>query len=333
MNSPIGLSPKLPNTVKFTILAMAITWVASNSVTAQPFDTPQSRMRPLGSPSRVDRDRRPYSHENTRKEVMPRGTFLRETAHHRSGFLNGSVRQTAMQFELPGNVGPLQPAPLSPSLPPGPVPSSPQTRPPALRPGPRSPDLGAAPNPGLPSRFPSAPMAMQPATSQPATSQTLTPQGMPPTGQAFNPQRQGLPARGFYRTNDLTPLTQPTLGNEFATVNNCTNVTGPSGYSAAMGSCCAPVNYQGVRVPQAYAAPPAQIPSPALLPPFLGNGPISQGPAPSPVGPPATAGPASALITFGQQFNPVQVGPGLLGQPKAYVPGQYFRNWLRYFTP
>lgn len=48
---------------------------------------------------------------------------------------------------------------------------------------------------------------------------------------------------------------------------------------------------------------------------------------------PPNAAPVGPLISFGQSANPVQVGPGLFGQPKAYVPGQGLRNWLRYFTP
>jgi hypothetical protein len=36
---------------------------------------------------------------------------------------------------------------------------------------------------------------------------------------------------------------------------------------------------------------------------------------------------------LGQQKNPVQLGRGIIGQPVAYVPGQWFRNWLRYVSP
>ena len=39
------------------------------------------------------------------------------------------------------------------------------------------------------------------------------------------------------------------------------------------------------------------------------------------------------LIGFGQDANNVQLGRGIFGQPKAYVPGQFFRNSLRYITP
>lgn len=39
------------------------------------------------------------------------------------------------------------------------------------------------------------------------------------------------------------------------------------------------------------------------------------------------------LFGFGQDANNVQLGRGLWGQPKAYVPGQCFRNSLRYITP
>jgi len=39
------------------------------------------------------------------------------------------------------------------------------------------------------------------------------------------------------------------------------------------------------------------------------------------------------LIGLGQQNTNVQFGRGIIGQPKAYIPGQYVRNFVRYLTP
>jgi hypothetical protein len=39
------------------------------------------------------------------------------------------------------------------------------------------------------------------------------------------------------------------------------------------------------------------------------------------------------LIGFGQENYNVQLGRGIIGQPVAYVPGQPFRNFLRYISP
>jgi hypothetical protein len=80
--------------------------------------------------------------------------------------------------------------------------------------------------------------------------------------------------------------------------------------------------------PVGFQAPPAQIPAPAILPnaPSLGSPVAGVAPATNPA-------PVGSLLTFGQEQNVVQVGQGIIGQPKAYVPGQTIRNWLRYFTP
>ncbi len=39
------------------------------------------------------------------------------------------------------------------------------------------------------------------------------------------------------------------------------------------------------------------------------------------------------LLGFGQENYNVQIGRGIIGQPVAYVPGQTFRNFLRYIFP
>ena len=38
-------------------------------------------------------------------------------------------------------------------------------------------------------------------------------------------------------------------------------------------------------------------------------------------------------MTMGQERNRVVVGQGIVGQPVAYVPGQWVRNSLRYLFP
>jgi hypothetical protein len=122
----------------------------------------------------------------------------------------------------------------------------------------------------------------------------------------------------------------PSLNDNISNINNCANVTGPSGYTAAFaaecgsGCGCLPVGYQA---PVTYQAPPSQIAAPALVPGAPLNAPALGAPVAQ------NAAPIGSLLSFGQERYPVQVGQGLLGQPKAYVPGQTFRNWLRYFTP
>ncbi len=51
------------------------------------------------------------------------------------------------------------------------------------------------------------------------------------------------------------------------------------------------------------------------------------------VAPQVGGAPAGALLSFGQETYPVQIGQGWLGQPVAYVPGQPIRNWIRYIFP
>ena len=122
---------------------------------------------------------------------------------------------------------------------------------------------------------------------------------------------------------DQQTLPQPQLGGGFATLDNCNLVSQPSAYSAAFGYGCGnPIVPQSYTVPctsASYAtAPVAEIPAPAVMP--------SARPA-------QIGAPLPSLFTLGQEQYQVQVGQGLWGQPKAYVPGQPWRNWLRYFSP
>jgi hypothetical protein len=73
-------------------------------------------------------------------------------------------------------------------------------------------------------------------------------------------------------------------------------------------------------VPQAFVPPPVEISAPAVLPPAF-------------VAPEASAAPKRPLLSFGQQYKPVQLGRGIVGQPVAYVPGEPIRNFMRYIFP
>ena len=133
--------------------------------------------------------------------------------------------------------------------------------------------------------------------------------------------------------SDLTPIAPPELSNGFATIDNCNCVSAPSNHNAAsVIQGCAPVSYQTpayqattYQVPayatsQAYTLAPTAMSAPAVLPNGLA---VPQG----------SVAPAGTLVTFGQEYYPVQVGQGVWGQPVAYVPGQPVRNWFRYLFP
>ncbi len=150
----------------------------------------------------------------------------------------------------------------------------------------------------------------------------------PPASLAPAP-RVGLPmGPGAPSSSDFQPIPQPQLGSLYANVDNCACVTGPSGYSAASVGCGTPLTYVAPAYGPAptygpvlgYAAPPSTLVPPTLMPNQVA--PLSQNVAPLP-----------SLFTLGQQYNPVQVGQGIIGQPVAYVPGQTIRNFFRYLFP
>lgn len=102
---------------------------------------------------------------------------------------------------------------------------------------------------------------------------------------------------------------------------------------------CGPYLPQFAR-PQIFPAS-AQLPQPSLPPPSLPQ----QGQVPGTWTPPTytpnlTPGlyspnnsGYSPLMSLGQEGYNVQLGRGLLGQPTVYVPGQPFRNFMRYLSP
>ncbi len=297
----------------------------SGAVSAQT-DAIKSRLKPLGVASAVDQFRRGRSSlQNAGRaepskdvrfaasRVQPALGSVTQAAH--TGRRN-PVQQTVWmqsQFQAP----PLDGGGMSlPSENPSTSPSPPAAAPPAAAPP------GAAPSGALPDSVP-FPQASQPPASAPEP----TPPRSLPTPSAGN-------VAGGY-SSDLTPMSPPQLSSGgYATMDNCRLISGPTPYMAAsvLGSGCGqvvPTSYAPVNCPPVATAPPAvglpaEIPSAATIPPVSVFPPVAQA---------VTAAPARSLITFGQERNVVQVGQGLWGQPVAYVPGQSFRNWLRYFSP
>ena len=163
-------------------------------------------------------------------------------------------------------------------------------------------------------RIPPFPLRTSPAAVNPPIS------AGPPVS-SF-PTTQSMPGRA-----DLLPIAPPQLDVGFATVGNSCCVSPPSNYVAAMGlGNCSSGGYQ---------ATPSQN--------YLATGPRTATPSqnasvvPSgltPVTTPTARGvPKRPVINLGQNRNAVVVGQGLIGQPVAYVPGQCFRNWIRYIFP
>jgi len=258
-------------------LILAASLLALPSVVAQIADTPQSRMRPIGSPSAVDQYR----------SSIKRADYHETNARHHQADRprnNSAVRQTVWMQH--GNAPPL------------------------LNEG-----RVALPNQFSPAPNPGASVLLPPPANIPFPANPQLPANSP-----LPPRLNPVP------TSDYAPLNQPRLGDQFATLDNSCHVSGPSVYTAASASgCCTPVNYQA---PPAYIAPPAPVSPPSIIgvpaAPFATSVPIVAAP---------TGVPASPLVSFGQEQYQVQVGPGLFGQPVAYVPGQTFRNWVRYIFP
>lgn len=272
----------------------SVTAQSSDRATALPF-------RPIGSPSLIDRYIAPSA--NARQSQAPISSAWNQAT--------SGVRQVAMQsggFDLPTG-GPAfnnAPAPSTPFVAPPGNPVAPQT-------------LAPPPTTVTP---PPAALSVPPgnATPLPRGTTSLPPQTLAPTTRA---PAMGIPVS----PSDLQQMPAPTLNNGgFATMADCRLITPPSSYSAlapVIGGGCggtAPVGYlQPVAATAPYVPPPQELAGPSVVMP------------PPTAGPPAAA-PAGSLVSFGQERYPVQVGQGLWGQPVAYVPGQAFRNWLRYFS-
>ncbi|EKK02096.1 hypothetical protein RBSH_02644 [Rhodopirellula baltica SH28] len=309
--------------------------------------------RPIGSPSAVDQTetaRRQRANQNTviQSTVITPTSYRSNTpSTNQSRTYDPNVRQVAMQsngFSLPGDMG--GPQTFTPPADSAPVPTQPSFAAPPLN---NPPPSAALPNQGAaqPNGNVVVPRTVAPGTVAPgnvAPDNSLRndsfsqgrslPQPSPVPNDVLGGNPTFVPNTIGPPPTDYAPVPPPQLSNGgFATMSNCALITAPSEYSAMSPysgygygqGCAAPAGVTPVN----YIAPPAQIAAPAAIPASVYPGVATVPPVASTTLP---AGPAGALIDFGQGTNPVQVGPGLWGQPVAYVPGQGFRNWLRYFS-
>jgi len=291
------------------------------------FETPQTRLRPIDAPSAVDRFRASQLPPITNSSQAAGASYPAHTAYPSGVVETASVRQTAWMQSAPNGTGMTMPAgpsdgfatPPTGALPP-PLTSSPSAGPINL-----PPDMttGPLPRPGVnqPGEVPMTPQFVAPPTSVgPSIPVTQNPAS----------------------ASDYASVPQPQLGSGFATVGNCRNITGPSGYRSDRILTCAPgpgyvttvANNVG---PPTYVQPPAQIGPPALAAPTPGFSTVYPGLPAQPLVSGQSVIPGAPkhrpLVSFGQDRNPVQVGQGVVGQPTAYVPGQPIRNFIRYLTP
>jgi len=285
---------------------------------ASDFTVPQTRLQPIGAPSAVDKYRnRPVitAFESGRENAVRQAVLMQSSDA-------SSVPPPSLPpggFSMPPGNGLPAPIRSAPSM--GPVnvlPTNPYDNAPLQR-G----NVGNGTS-GLP--LPSPP------TSYPAP---LNPNinVNPQSGGSFAPvPRSGAIAGQSIPGGDYAPMPQPQLGNQFATLGNCRNISAPSGYrSDRILTCGQPTSYVttvgATSLPPMYSPPPAQIGPPVFLPPTQMGAAFgsTQTVIPGPAG-------YRPLISFGQDRYPVQIGQGIFGQPVAYVPGQSFRNALRYIA-
>lgn len=279
---------------------------------ANDFTVPQTRLRPIGAPSAVDKYR------DTRQVALMQSSDA-------SAVPPPSLPSGGFAIP-PGTIPPGAglPAPMGSSTTTGPI-NLPPTNPLDNTPLPRNDGVmgnGNSGGVGLPSSPPSMAAPRNPAVgTTPQMGGTFAP--VPRTGSIGG---QSVPG------GDYAPMPQPQLGNQFATLGNCRNISAPSGYrSDRILTCGPPTSYVttvgATSQPPFYAPPPAQIGPPVMLPPTQMGAPIgsTQTVIPGPAG-------YRPLVSFGQERFPVQIGQGLLGQPVAYVPGQTVRNAIRYLT-
>lgn len=295
----------------------------------QPQGAAQERLRPLGSPSAVD-------------EYRPSAAPIQQVAMMQSfsdaqPVPSPSLPPSSFNFPAPLSSGtnPLpsgSPPPSGFSFPPSsalPVPLQSAPVGPIMAPPPSGPP---APLQGLPLNPNLGSTNVGPSSSFPLGTATIP---VPQTG--FTPRPSGGPSVPL-GSSDYAAIPSPQLGNAFATIDNCRNISAPSSYRAAGAfGCGTPVSYGApVYGPPVYGAPTTYLPPPAQIAPAVA---FPSSATLAPVGisgtlPPVLPGSPGyrPLISFGQESNPVQVGQGVLGQPVAYVPGQRIRNLLRYMS-
>lgn len=320
--SPLGLFQALIFGVGFYVVSLLS--AADPSVGSQLHaQSPTPSFRPIGSESLVDRYvRRPSNTRdpNIRQVAMQSGGFEFPTQGAVQGGPSGGVPNN---FSVPNQFSP-PPLNTPPAL------SSPPAN---LQPAPQPPSFATPSQPLRPSAPALVPRSQTPQVLAPQTPSANLPNNFPP---ARSPAPRTLPNFNPSSMADYQPVPPPQISNGgFATMGDCRLITPPSSYTAmspygASGGCgVAPTSYAGP-----YSPPPAQIAAPAAMPPagFAPQGaPGAFGQTGVPGGSPMAA-PVGSLVTFGQENYAVQVGQGLWGQPVAYVPGQSFRNWLRYMS-
>ena len=297
----------MPRLMLFFVTCLAVfATLASAQLPSQSSTRPNqahTRMRPIGSTSAVDRIR---AQNDQWQGVRQSGPSIIAPVQRRNGELGRrDVRQVVMMQQDSAMTAPPIPNDV------GTAPSDPNSSSPRL-PSRNVDESAPPPNAAMPS------LPMKPSNALPINS---------------SPSDR--------RSGDFQQVPRPQLNNNgFATIDNCNCISGPSTYAAASGIGCGSnaglVQQVGCNsnIPgagyglQPYAAPPAQLAAPAVMPQFpVASGGFSQGGLGFPNGLPRS------LISFGQQLNTVQVGQGIVGQPVAYVPGQTLRNWLRYIFP
>ena len=306
-------------------LVVCLTLVVS--VQAQSPETPMTRLQPIDAPSAVDRYvRPPGSHGRTDPDspvvTAPVVTAPAVTAQWESNAASATEAAYTVraQFQLPGNT----PPPVAPSdatlMPP---PSLGTTQPPTtgtvLGPTTQPPTTGTVLGPTTQTVMPPGPPFSAPAPGTMSPTMPVAPPTAPP---------RGLPMGAATSSSDLSPMGQPQLNDQFATIDNCSCVSPPSGYVAATGwNQCAPTtSYAVTPTTPPYLAPAA----PPTVPAPVAGAPVIPDASTMPKG---SGVPRHSLISLGQDRNPIVVGQGIIGQPVAYVPGQPVRNWFRWLFP
>ncbi len=283
----------IDTTLRLACLSLISALVAA-SLHAQSFDTPMTRLRPIGEPSAVDQYRprtdQTLIRETQYQQLQPAAQVIQafeqsDSPRQRVELQQFDAPQLPGSMQLPGSTQ----VPGSTQLPAG---------------GFTPPPSGFAP--------PTAPPITGNAVAAPSTMvPSGVPRGLPSNSGALSPVQLNPTMSGV--SGDFARMAQPQLSSGFATIDNCSCISPPSNYVAGSAGC-APVAYQS----PAYVSAPSPV-GPSILP----NG----------IAPRGGGIPGGPLISFGQQANPVQVGQGWFGQPVAYVPGQPIRNWVRYLFP
>jgi hypothetical protein len=320
-------------------LPVLLCFASTLSAQAQSPDAPMTRLRPIDAPSAVDRyvqSARSRERTNLDAPVVESQVVTSQwesSAEPATWAANRSDAYTARaQFQLPGTTAPPT-APSDTTLMPPPSldtaqpPTSGTVLGPTTPPPNTGPVLGPTTQPVMPSGPPfSAPAPGLTSPTMPVAPPSTPPRGLPmgPTA-PVSPMQPGL---GSVNSSDLSPLAQPQLNDQFATIDNCSCVSPPSGYVAATGwtQCAPPTSYAAAPTAPPYLAPSAttSVPAPVAGAPVIPDASTM---------PKGSGVPRHSLISFGQDRNPIVVGQGIIGQPVAYVPGQPVRNWFRWLFP